>query len=84
VRTASGAAVVPDPYRLQTCNADDTTSFDNHPVFHSASLDRPPGGDNALFGEDLITAPLRSVKQPGVRDVRVPRIEHGRLSAPRL
>jgi hypothetical protein len=49
--TARSAAVVPDPYGLQACNADDTTSFDNHPSFHSASLDRPPGGDNALFGE---------------------------------
>jgi hypothetical protein len=49
--TAGGAAVVPDPNRLQACNADDTTSFDNHPSFHSASVDRLPGGDNALFGE---------------------------------
>jgi CheY-like chemotaxis protein len=32
-------------------NSDDATSFDNHPSFHSASLDRPPKGDNALFGE---------------------------------
>jgi hypothetical protein len=49
--TARSAAVVPDPYRLQACNADDATSFDNHPSFHSASVDRLPGGDNALFGE---------------------------------
>jgi hypothetical protein len=50
VRTTSGAAVVPDAYRLQAGDADDTTSFDNHPMFHKASLERPPRCGNALFG----------------------------------
>ena len=50
LRTASGAAVVPDPYRLQTGDADDTTSHYNYTMFHGVSLDPPPGGDNALFG----------------------------------
>jgi len=50
--TTSGAAVVPDTYRLQAGDADDTTSFDNYPMFHEASLERPPGGGNALFGEE--------------------------------
>ena len=49
--TTSGAAVVPDTYRLQAGDADDATSFDNHSIFHDASLERPPGGRNALFGE---------------------------------
>jgi hypothetical protein len=47
----SGAAVIPGAYRLQAGDADDTTSFDNHPMFHEASLERPPGSGNALFGE---------------------------------
>jgi hypothetical protein len=51
VRTTSGAAVVPDPDRLKASNADNTTSFDDHAKFHEASLERPPEGDNALFGE---------------------------------
>jgi hypothetical protein len=49
--TTSGAAVIPDTYRLQAGDADDTTSFDNHTMFHEASLERPPGSGNALFGE---------------------------------
>ena len=47
----SGAAIIPGAYRLQAGDADDTTSFDNHPIFHEASLERPPGSGNALFGE---------------------------------
>ena len=39
----SGAAVIPGTYRLQAGDADDTTSFDDHPTFHEASLERPPG-----------------------------------------
>src|SRR5580692_9016991 len=46
----SGAAVIPDTYGLQAGNADDTTSFDNHTMFHEASLERPLGSGNALFG----------------------------------
>jgi hypothetical protein len=59
--TTSGAAVIPDTYRLQAVipdtyrlqadDADDTTSFDNHTMFHEASLERLPGTGNALFGE---------------------------------
>jgi hypothetical protein len=40
VGATSGATVVPNPYRLQAGNADDTTSFENYPMFHTASLDR--------------------------------------------
>jgi hypothetical protein len=50
LRTTDGAAVIPDTYRLQTGNADDTTSFDNHTMFHEASLEWPVGSGNALFG----------------------------------
>jgi hypothetical protein len=45
----NGAAVIPDTYRLQAGDANDTTSFDNHTMFHEASLERPPGSGNALF-----------------------------------
>jgi hypothetical protein len=38
VRTERSAAVVPDPNRLQACNADDTTSFDNYTIFHGAEF----------------------------------------------
>jgi hypothetical protein len=50
--TTSCTAVVPDTYRLQAGDADDTTLFHNHPLFHEASLERAPRGDNALFGEE--------------------------------
>jgi hypothetical protein len=46
----NGAAVIPDTYRLQAGDADDTTSFDNHTMFHEASLEWPVGSGNALFG----------------------------------
>jgi hypothetical protein len=46
----NGAAVIPDTYRLQAGDADETTSFDNQSMFHEASLERPPGSGNALFG----------------------------------
>ena len=49
--TTNGAAVVPDAYRLQAGDAHDTTSFDNHPTFHEAIVERAPAGGNALFGE---------------------------------
>jgi hypothetical protein len=52
-----GAAVVPDPYRLQAGNADDATSFENHSMFHWASLKWPPDGGNGLFGAEQ-PAPL--------------------------
>jgi hypothetical protein len=52
--TTNGAAVIPDTYRLQAGDADDTTSFDNHTMFHEASLERPLGSGNALFGEGTI------------------------------
>ena len=48
--TTSGAAVIPDTYGLQAGDADDTTSFENYPMFHEASLERPPRCGNALFG----------------------------------
>jgi hypothetical protein len=51
LRTTSGAAVIPDTYRLQAGDADDTTSFENYPTFHYSSLERPTGSHNALFGE---------------------------------
>jgi hypothetical protein len=50
VGATSGAAVVPNPYRLQAGNADDTTSFENYPMFHTASLERPPRDGNGRFG----------------------------------
>jgi hypothetical protein len=50
VGAASGAAVVPNAYRLQAGNAHDTTTFENHPTFHKASLKRPARDDNGLFG----------------------------------
>jgi len=46
----SSAAVIPDAYGLQAGNTDDTTSFDNYPTFHEASLERPSRCGNALFG----------------------------------
>jgi hypothetical protein len=45
-----GAAVVPNPYRLQAGNTDEATSFENHPMFHKVSLERSAGGDNGRFG----------------------------------
>jgi hypothetical protein len=48
--TSSGAAVIPDTYGLQAGDAHNTTSFDNHTMFHRASLERPPWCSNALFG----------------------------------
>jgi hypothetical protein len=58
----SGAAVVPNPYRLQAGNADDTTSFENYPMFHTASLERPPRDGNGRFGagndDELALCPL--------------------------
>jgi hypothetical protein len=50
VGATSGAAVVPNPYRLQAGNADDTTGFENYPMFHTASLERPPRDGNGRFG----------------------------------
>jgi hypothetical protein len=50
VGATSGAAVVPNPYRLQAGNADDTTTFENYPMFHTASLERPPRDGNGRFG----------------------------------
>jgi hypothetical protein len=49
----SGAAVVPNPDRLQAGNADDTTSFENYPMFHRASLKRPFRDGNGRFGAGL-------------------------------
>ncbi len=45
-----GAAVVPNPYRLQAGNTDEATSFENHPMFHAESLGQPQGSGNGLFG----------------------------------
>jgi hypothetical protein len=50
LRATNGAAVIPDTYWLQAGDADDTTSFDNHTMFHEASLERLMGRGNALFG----------------------------------
>jgi hypothetical protein len=46
----NGAAVIPNAYRLQARNADNTTSFDNYSMFHRASLEPLPRCGNALFG----------------------------------
>jgi hypothetical protein len=66
--TARSAAVVPDPHRLQAGNADDTTSFENHPMFHGVSLERPPGDNNALFGAGMARVACRSASSSGNRD----------------
>ena len=63
VGTTNGAAVVPDTYRLQAGDAHDTTSFDNHPTFHEASLERPPASGNALFGEGGRIPPFREARK---------------------
>jgi hypothetical protein len=69
VGATSGAAVVPNPYRLQAGNADDTASFKNYPMFHTASLERPPGEGNGRFGagnEPLLAAwlvPAQAVRR---------------------
>jgi hypothetical protein len=69
LRTTSGAAVVPDTYGLQAGDADDTASFDYYPSFHEASLERPPGGRNALFGEGATHS----------REAHYPRLERRRV-----
>jgi hypothetical protein len=50
VGATSSAAVVPNSHRLQADNADDTTSFDDNPTTHTASLERPPRDGNGRFG----------------------------------
>jgi hypothetical protein len=76
VGATSGAAVVPNPYRLQAGNADDTTSFENYPMFHTASLERPPRDGNGRFGagnEPSLSAvwlvPVQAVRRNGQHPV---------------
>ena len=59
VGATSGAAFVPNSYRLLAGNADDTTSFENYPMFHTTSLERLPKDGNGRFGAG--DEPSRSV-----------------------